>query len=253
MLIVGIIFGNVLAFKDSLVINRYWEEAIRQLAFLLILIRASLSIDPEMLKNSLYICSMLGFGSTTVEVIVITLATHFFFQVPIFIAIAFAFILAATSPAITVPTMIRLQKEERGTDKGIPTVILAGATIDNLYCITVFYIVLATVLTASNNGQLSYTIPRVLVEVLLAGIFGLLAGLALRSLPQRDSGFLHFSRATMTIFMSLALFYGTRAIQCFIAGPVIVFLMCIVATMRWKYDNPKRVRELKKYIFDGKF
>lgn len=185
---------------------------------------------------------MLGFLSTTVEVIVITLASHFLYNVPVLIAIAFGYILASTSPAITVPTMIRLQKEERGTDKGIPTVVLASATIDNLYCITVFYIVLATTLNSSDSGQLEYTIPRVLVEVLMAGIIGLLTGLALRSLPQRDSGFLHFARAAMTLSMSLAMYYGTRGIQCYIAGPVIVFLMCIVATMRWKYDNPQRVK-----------
>ena len=185
---------------------------------------------------------MLGFGSTTVEVIVITLASHFLYSVPVLIAIAFGYILASTSPAITVPTMIRLQKEERGTDKGIPTVILTSTTIDNLYCITVFHIVLATTLNASDNGQLSYTIPRVLVEVLMSGIIGLLSGLVLRSLPQKDSGYLHFARAAMALSMSLAMYYGTRGIQCYIAGPVIVFIMCTVATMRWKYDNPQRVK-----------
>ncbi|KAE9554643.1 hypothetical protein FO519_002130 [Halicephalobus sp. NKZ332] len=243
MLIAGILFGNVPGMKDFLIINKFWEQTVRHCAFLLILIRAGVSIDPDILKNSLYICSMLGFGSTTVEVIVITLAAHFLYSVPVAIAIPFGYILASTSPAITVPTMIRLQKEERGTDKGIPTVILTSATIDNLYCITVFYIALATTLSSSNNGQLAYTIPRVLVETLMSGIIGLLAGLVLRSLPQKDAGFLHFARAAMTISMSLAMYYGTRGIQCYIAGPVIVFLMCIVATMRWKYDNPHRTKK----------
>ena len=98
-------------------------------------------------------CSMLGVGSTFVEVVVITLASHFFFGVPLAIAIAFGFILASCSPAVTVPAMIRLQKEERGTDKGIPTVILASATIDNLFSITCFYIVLATSLNTLDNGK----------------------------------------------------------------------------------------------------
>uniref|UniRef100_A0A7E4V8L5 Na_H_Exchanger domain-containing protein n=1 Tax=Panagrellus redivivus TaxID=6233 RepID=A0A7E4V8L5_PANRE len=240
MLIVGIIFGNVSAFRDTLVINRYWEETVRQLAFIIIMIRSGLSLDPDMLKTSIYTCAMLGFVTTTVEVIVVTLSAHFFFGVPVAIAIAFGYVLAATSPAVTVPTMIRLQKEERGTDKGIPTVVLASTNIDNLYCITAFYIVIATTLNA--NGQLSYTIPRILVEALIAGILGILAGVMLRVLPRKDASWLHFSRGAMVLSLALGLYYGTRGIRCVIAGPVIVFLMCIVAAMKWKYDNPKRTK-----------
>uniref|UniRef100_A0AC35FNV5 Cation/H+ exchanger domain-containing protein n=1 Tax=Panagrolaimus sp. PS1159 TaxID=55785 RepID=A0AC35FNV5_9BILA len=269
MLIVGILFGNIPSLSDMIHINRTWEDTLRQFAFICILIRAGISLDPEILRNSLYMCSMLGIGSTLVEVviitlasyfffgymcsmlgigstlvevIIITLASYFFFGVPLAISIAFGFILASTSPAVTVPAMIRLQKEERGTDKGIPTVILASATIDNLFSITCFYIVLATSLNSIDNGQLSYTIPRILVEVLIAGILGILAGLLIRSLPRKDASFLHFTRVAITVFMSLALYYGTRSIQCFIAGPIIVFFMCIVSAMKWKYDNTKRTK-----------
>jgi NhaP-type Na+/H+ or K+/H+ antiporter len=242
MLIVGILFGNIPSLSDMIHINRTWEDTLRQFAFICILIRAGISLDPEILRNSLYMCSMLGIGSTLVEVVIITLASYFFFGVPLAISIAFGFILASTSPAVTVPAMIRLQKEERGTDKGIPTVILASATIDNLFSITCFYIVLATSLNSIDNGQLSYTIPRILVEVLIAGILGILAGLLIRSLPRKDASFLHFTRVAITVFMSLALYYGTRSIQCFIAGPIIVFFMCIVSAMKWKYDNTKRTK-----------
>jgi hypothetical protein len=49
--------------------------------------------------------------------------------------------LSATSPAVTIPTIIRLQDKGYGTDKGIPTTILASVSIDNIYCITAFTIV----------------------------------------------------------------------------------------------------------------
>jgi hypothetical protein len=48
--------------------------------------------------------------------------------------------------------MIFLQEENRGTEKGIPTIILASASLDNLYCITAFYV--ASSLTFASNGEL---------------------------------------------------------------------------------------------------
>ena len=53
MLIAGILFGNVPGMKNFLIINKFWEEALRKMAFLLILVRAGVGIDPEVLKRSL--------------------------------------------------------------------------------------------------------------------------------------------------------------------------------------------------------
>uniref|UniRef100_A0A7E4VM45 Na_H_Exchanger domain-containing protein n=1 Tax=Panagrellus redivivus TaxID=6233 RepID=A0A7E4VM45_PANRE len=238
MLIVGIIFGNVGYLHDSLVINKRWEETLRQLAFIVIMIRSGLSLDPEALKNSLYFCGLLGSITTTVEVISIALASYFLFGLPLSIAIGFGYVLAASSPAVTVPTMIQLQNEERGTDKGIPTIVLASATIDNLYSITAFYIVIATSLNAT--GPLSHVIPSILGEIIVALILGLLTGFILRILPRKESSMVHFSRATLLLCLALGYYYGSRALNYVIAGPVIVFLMCIVAALKWKHDNVKR-------------
>ncbi|VDM75936.1 unnamed protein product [Strongylus vulgaris] len=49
-----------------------------------------------------------------------------------------AFVMAAVSPAVTVPIMLDLQSQGLGTRKGIPTLALAAATLDNVFCITAF-------------------------------------------------------------------------------------------------------------------
>ena len=53
MLIVGILFGNIPSLRDMIHINRTWEDVLRQFAFIVILIRAGISLDPEILRNSL--------------------------------------------------------------------------------------------------------------------------------------------------------------------------------------------------------
>ena len=95
----------------------------------------------------------MGIASTLVEVIAITLVCGLLFGIPAYIGLTFGFVLASTSPAVTVPVMIKLQNEDRGTRKGVPTVILASATLDNLFCITCFYILMATFL-AKLDGML---------------------------------------------------------------------------------------------------
>ncbi|KAI1732159.1 sodium/hydrogen exchanger family domain-containing protein [Ditylenchus destructor] len=240
MLIAGILFANIPFLKGILIIHNNWNTFLRQTAFILILIRCGIGLDPDALRNSLFICGNLGIVSTTAEVLAIVLASHFIYTIPVYIAIIFGYILASTSPAVTAPTMIQLQNEGRGVDKGIPTVALASASIDNIYCITAFSISMSIVFTT--NDDLSYIITRVPVEILIGSLFGILAGLALRSLPRPDAHLAHFTRATLIFAVSLAFYFGTRAIKCEIAGPVAVILACIVAAMRWKIDNHKMTR-----------
>lgn len=57
--------------------------------------------------------------------------------------------LAATSPAVTIPTMISLIKKGYGSDSGVPTVVLASAAIDNLICLTLTNIFLSIAFTSS--------------------------------------------------------------------------------------------------------
>lgn len=57
--------------------------------------------------------------------------------------------MASNSPAVTVPAMVELEKEGRGTNKGIPTSMLASVGIDNIYCVTVYTILNSTMFKRS--------------------------------------------------------------------------------------------------------
>uniref|UniRef100_A0A1I7S9J9 Na_H_Exchanger domain-containing protein n=1 Tax=Bursaphelenchus xylophilus TaxID=6326 RepID=A0A1I7S9J9_BURXY len=241
MLLAGIMVRNVDIFAQFFNIDAYWDDTLRNLAFLLILIRCGINLEPDALKRSLGVFTSLGFLSTTVEALAVVLVSHFMFDVSVALAILFAFVLTSTSPAVSGPSMIRLQEQGRGTNKGIPTTIMAAVSIDNIYCITAFSIVSSVVFT--RNEDLTYLIVRIPIEVLIGMLFGILFGLLLRVLPRDDVHHVHFIRCAIISSFSTAIFFATRSIGCEMVGPIAVFMMVVVTSMRWKIDNHRMTRK----------
>ncbi|CAD5216667.1 unnamed protein product [Bursaphelenchus okinawaensis] len=241
MLLGGILIRNTDVFAQFWNIDAYWDSILRSAAFLLILIRCGINLEPDALKRSLGVFSSLGFISTTVEALAVVLASHFIFEIGVPLSILFAFVLTSTSPAVTVPSMIKLQDQGRGTNKGIPTTILAAASIDNIYCITAFSIVSSVIFT--KNEDLTYLIVRIPIEVLIGMLFGILFGLLLRVFPRDDVHHVHFIRCVIISSFSTAMLFATRSIGCEMVGPISVFMMVVVASMRWKIDNHRMTRK----------
>uniref|UniRef100_A0A1I8A140 Na_H_Exchanger domain-containing protein n=1 Tax=Steinernema glaseri TaxID=37863 RepID=A0A1I8A140_9BILA len=246
MLLVGIAFRNF-AFLDGLLsINPFWIMVLQKIAFGLILVRCGIGLDPVALRKSFCLIGTLGILSTTAEMIAILLAAYFLFEVNIKIAILFGFILAATSPAVTVPTMIEIQNKRLGVEKGVPTVVLASASIDNLYSITAFSVAAAVIFTRADD--ISYTLARTPIEIAVGALLGILAGLLLRHFPCFDMRHVHFYRSALLSLVSLAFLFGTLAIHCDIAGPIAIFFLSIVAAIRWKIDNGKASQPEEKFF-----
>jgi NhaP-type Na+/H+ or K+/H+ antiporter len=151
MLLAGILIRNVDAFAEFWQINSDWDQVLRQFAFILILIRCGVNLEPEALRQSLTTFISLGLLSTTAEAAAIILAAYYLFEIPLATSLLFGYILSATSPAVTIPAIISLQEKGYGRDKGIPTTILASVSIDNIYCITAFTVVGSIVFT--RNGK----------------------------------------------------------------------------------------------------
>ena len=97
-------------------------------------------------------------------------------------------VLAAVSPAVIVPRMIRLMEEGYGVDKGIPQLILAGASVDDVFVIIIF-----TAFTSlASTGELSpVSILQIPVSIVLGIVAGVIVGMVLvkffRTFHMRDS------------------------------------------------------------------
>uniref|UniRef100_A0A0N4X205 Na_Ca_ex domain-containing protein n=1 Tax=Haemonchus placei TaxID=6290 RepID=A0A0N4X205_HAEPC len=92
--------------------------------------------------------------TTSVETCSIAVAATFIFGWSVSISIICGLVLAAISPAVTVPVMLDLQNRGLGSRKGIPTIVLASATLDNILCITAFSIVTTIAFSTGKVGKI---------------------------------------------------------------------------------------------------
>ena len=137
MLLTGIILGpyalNVL---DSSILSI--SSQLRQIALILILLKAGLSLNLADLKIVGRPAILLSWLPASVEMLIFTLTAPLFLNISGMEAAVVGCVLAAASPAITIPWMIRLEEKKYGTAKRIPQMIMAGASCDAIFVIIIF-------------------------------------------------------------------------------------------------------------------
>lgn len=111
---------------------------LRKIALIIILLRAGLGLHRQTLKQVGMPALRLGFIPVIIEGFVILLAAVILLDMSGVEAGMLGFIIAAVSPAVIVPKMLQFIHTGKGADKGIPTMILAGASIDDVVAITIF-------------------------------------------------------------------------------------------------------------------
>ena len=114
------------------------SNELRTLGLIIILIRAGLGIDKEVLKKIGKTAIKMASLPCLFEGFTVMFAAHFILGYSFPIAGCLGFILAAVSPAVVVPEMLALKDKGLGKEKEIPTIILAGASIDDVFAITLF-------------------------------------------------------------------------------------------------------------------
>ena len=111
---------------------------IRQLALIIILTRAGLSFDLGELKKNGRSAIMLCFVPALFEIVGYIIFGSWLLDMPWKDAAIMGCVMAAVSPAVIVPRMLKLKEEGYGTDKGIPQMIMAGASADDIFVIVLF-------------------------------------------------------------------------------------------------------------------
>ena len=170
MIMAGILLGpyvwNVL---DDSILNI--SSQLRQLALVIILTRAGLSLNIGDLKKVGRPAILMCFVPALLEVLGVIWIAPRLFNVTVLEAAIMGSVLAAVSPAVIVPRMIKLMEEGYGKEKSIPQMILAGASVDD-----VFVIVLFTAFTSlATGGSVS---AMQFVQIPISIILGILLGLA---------------------------------------------------------------------------
>lgn len=137
MLITGIVLGPyVLNLLDESILGISVE--LRKIALIIILTRAGLGLDLSGLKKIGRPAVLMCFVPASFEMIGMILLAPKIMGMTVLEAAIMGAVLAAVSPAVVVPRMVRLMDEGYGTEKGIPQLILAGASVDDVYVIVLF-------------------------------------------------------------------------------------------------------------------
>lgn len=174
MLIVGIVLGPyVLNAIDPTILSV--SSDLRELALIIILTRAGLNLDLKDLKKNGVSALLLCFVPACFEIAAYVLFATTILSMQVIDSAILGCVMAAVSPAVVVPRMLRLKENGYGADKGIPDIIMTGASADD-----VFVIVLFTAFTSMSEGAgFSWSVLwRVPVSILL----GIAAGIAVGAL-----------------------------------------------------------------------
>ena len=175
MLITGIVLGPyVLIMLDIKLLGI--SADLRKIALIIILTRAGLGLDLTSLKKIGRPAVLMCFVPATFELAGMLLLAPRLMGISLLEAAVMGAVLAAVSPAVVVPRMVKLMEEGYGVKEGIPQLILAGASVDDVYVIVLF-----STFSGMMQGEGASVIRfvNIPVSIILGMIIGLTIGILL--------------------------------------------------------------------------
>lgn len=161
---------------------------LRQIALVIILTRAGLSLDVSDLKKVGRPAVLMCFVPACVEILGTILLAPLLLKVSVLDAAIIGSVIAAVSPAVVVPRMIRLIEEGYGKKKSIPQLILAGASVDDVFVIVVSTALITLAATGEMSAMSFIQIPiSIVLGVGLGCCVGILLVFFFKSFHMRDS------------------------------------------------------------------
>ena len=187
MIIVGIILSpHCLNMIDESILNISGD--LRQIALVIILTRAGLSLNLADLKKVGRPAIMMCFVPACVEMIGTIIFAPILLGISILDAAIIGSVIAAVSPAVVVPRMIRLIENGYGKDKSIPQLILAGASVDDVFVIVVFTALTTLAATGEMSANSFLQIPiSIVLGIILGCILGIILVKFFKKFHMRDS------------------------------------------------------------------
>ncbi len=172
LLLTGMILGpHILNLIDDSILGISSE--LRKIALIIILTRAGLGLDLSGLKKIGRPALLMCFVPASCELIGMMILAPRLLGLSLLEAAILGAVLAAVSPAVVVPRMVKLMDEGYGVDKGIPQLILAGASVDDVYVIVLFTTFLGMI---QGQGVFVMSFVNIPVSIVLGIALGLATG-----------------------------------------------------------------------------
>ena len=227
MLFTGILLGPyVLNCLDGSVLGISSE--LRQIALIIILIKAGLSLNLRDLKKVGRPSVMMSCIPASCEILAFFLLAPRILGISRIDAAVMGAVMGAVSPAVVVPRMVRLMEEKYGTEKSIPQMILAGASCDDIFVIVLFSTFLGMAQGEGADWKAFLNIP---VSIILGVLIGIIAGYLLSTFFETAYAHEHCVRNSLKVIIVMGTAFMLMSIETWLKGIVSVSGLLAVVSM----------------------
>lgn len=246
-MILGILMGpSLLNIVDDTLLSI--SSSLRQIALVIILTRSGLSLDIHQLRKIGRPAILMCFVPACFEMLGVAIFAPLFFGISTLEALLLGSVLAAVSPAVVVPRMIRLMEKGYGKGHGVPELVMAGSSCDDVFVIVLFYSFKNLVATSTFSAWGIAQIPISIVTGIALGVaIGFLMVLILR--------YLKLGKVASTIFM-LGTSLGMIALETFlkpyfsISSLLGVIAMALIVSIFQK-EEAKEIQKSYNALWQG--
>ncbi|TNM86184.1 hypothetical protein fugu_008455 [Takifugu bimaculatus] len=230
MLLMGFLLRNIPVVTRGVYINYRWSASLRNIALAVILARAGLGLDPTALRKLKSVCVRVAAGPCLVETCTTALISHFLMGLPWVWGFILGFVLGAVSPAVVVPSMLLLQKDGYGVEQGIPTLLMAAGSFDDILAITGFTTCLGV---AFATGSTWYNLLRGALEVAGGLLAGVLLGFVIQYFPSVDQKHVVMKRSFLVLGLSVFAVFGSSVAGFPGSGGLCTLVLAFLAGLGW--------------------
>ena len=227
MLVTGIVLGPyVLDLLSPSILSISAE--LRQIALLIILLKAGLSLNIADLKKVGRPAIMMSCVPASFEILAFVLFAPYVLGINRIEAAVMGAVLGAVSPAVVVPRMVQLMESKYGTAKSIPQMIMAGASCDDIFVIVLF----STFVTMAQGGTARLTdFLNIPVSIVLGIALGAVTGFSLSIFFETAYAHRHYVRNSMKVIIVLGVSFMLMTIEDLLEGIVSVSGLLAVVSM----------------------
>lgn len=227
MLITGIVLGPyVLNLLDPSILSI--SADLRQMALIIILLKAGLSLNLSDLKKVGRPAIMMSCVPASCEILGFFLFAPYILGITRIEAAVMGAVLGAVSPAVVVPRMVQLMEKKYGTAKSIPQLVMAGASCDDIFVIVLFTTFVSMAQGGSAHIMDFINIP---ISIVLGIILGAAAGYILSLFFETAYAHKHCVRNSMKVIIVLGVSFMLMAIETWLKGIISVSGLLAVVSM----------------------
>lgn len=227
MLVTGILLGPcVLNWLSESILGISSE--LRQMALIIILLKAGLSLNLADLKKVGRPALMMSCVPASFEILAFVIFAPAILHISRVEAAVMGAVLGAVSPAVVIPRMVQLMETKYGTDQRIPQMIMAGASCDDIFVIVLF----STFTNMAQGGSAHVAdFINIPVSILLGIALGAVAGYGLSLFFETAYAKEHYVRNSMKVILILGMSFFLMSVETWLKGKVSVSSLLAVVSM----------------------